>query len=153
MNLSKSNLRGNGPLPVELLATERTGVFTYPDKIENTLGSITIQYLKELFHHTKLNTNFYSKYKKTTTFNGDVSPYDDFNGFLVEEVGDTTQINYLIDLNGNRIRETESVESAIHNRTKTVQNSMGSTIQLAFTKLKCRRAVPFCQEVSLLQPA
>ena len=47
---------------------------------------------------------------------------------------DTTQIEYLIDQNGKRIRETESVESAINNRTKTVQNSMGVTIQMALTQ-------------------
>ena len=134
LNVSKSNMRGNGPLPIELLATERSTVFTYPDNIENTLGSVTVQYLKQLSPTSKLNTNFYFKHKKTDTFNGDVSPYDDFNGFMVEEVEDTTKIEYLIDQNGNRIKETESVASAINNRTKTVQNSMGGTVQLAFTK-------------------
>jgi outer membrane receptor protein involved in Fe transport len=134
MNLSKSNMRGNGPLPVELLATERNGVFTYPDNIENTLGSITVHHLKELSHHSKLNTNFYFKHKKNHTFNGDVGPYDDFNGFLVEDVLDSTQVEYLIDQNGSRIKATKSVKSAINNRTKTVQNSVGGNIQLAFTK-------------------
>jgi iron complex outermembrane recepter protein len=134
VNISKSNLRGNGPLPVELLATGRNGVFTHPDKIENSLGSFTFQYLKEIYHQTKFNTNFYLKHKKTDTFNGDVSVYDDFNGFMVEEVEDTTQIEYLVDQNGKRITESESVESAINNRTKTVQNSMGGTAQMAFTK-------------------
>jgi iron complex outermembrane recepter protein len=134
VNLSKSNLHGNGPLPVELLATERNGVFTHPDKIENTLGAITIQYLRDINHLVKLNANFYLKHKKTDTFNGDVSPYRDFNGFMVESVQDTTQIEYLIDQNANRIRESESVESAINNRTKTIQNSMGGTVQMAFTK-------------------
>jgi iron complex outermembrane recepter protein len=135
INLSKSNLHGNGPLPIELLTTERNGVFTHPDKIENTLGAITIQYLRDISHLVKLNANFYLKHKKTDTFNGDVSPYRDFNGFMVEEVEDTTQIEYLIDQNGNRIKENESVESAINNRTKTVQNSMGGTVQMAFTQL------------------
>lgn len=134
LNFSKSNMRGNGPLPIELLETERNAVFTHPDNIQNTIGSITFQYLKQVSPDSKLNCNFYFKHKKTDTFNGDVSPYDDFNGFMVEEVEDTTQIEYLIDQNGNRILETKNVESAVNNRTKTVQNSIGGNVQLAFTK-------------------
>lgn len=134
LSVSKSNLRGNGPLPIELLQTERNAVFTHPDKIQNTIGLLNIQHLKQLSNTVKLNSNVYYKYKKTETFNGDVSTYDDFNGFIVEEIEDSTNIEYIIDQNGNRIKATDETESAINNRTKTLQNSIGGTFQLAYTK-------------------
>jgi iron complex outermembrane recepter protein len=134
LSVSNSELRGNGPLPIELLNTERNGVFTHPDIIKNAIGLLNIQYIRQLSNHLKLNTNTYFKYKKTDTFNGDVGIYDNFNGFMVGQIEDSSRINYIIDQNGKRIKADDNTQTAMNNRTETLQNSMGTTVQLAFTK-------------------
>ena len=135
-----SNLVGNGPIPVELLAIDRDAVFTAPDVTENNLVMVSLDGSHNFTDNIKLDVNFFHRENDTDSFNGDSSEFgiefdDDGTWMLVEEDDDDD------DYNGD---DGEAVETygdgdlsdvdivAINNTSSRKQESYGTDIQLSF---------------------
>lgn len=70
-----SDLLGNGPVPVELLALDRNAIFTAPDRTENLMSMISVDGLHEFSDHLTLSANIYYRDNETDAFNGDASEF------------------------------------------------------------------------------
>ena len=70
-----SNLLGNGPTPVELLAIDREAIFTAPDRTENDLSMLSIDGSRDITDKVKLTANTFYRENKTDSFNGDTSEF------------------------------------------------------------------------------
>jgi outer membrane receptor protein involved in Fe transport len=66
-----SELFGNGPLPVELLASDRGTVFTAPDITENEMVMVSLDGSHRLTEHLTLSGTAYYRRNHTDSFNGD----------------------------------------------------------------------------------
>ncbi|MBI1733250.1 MAG: TonB-dependent receptor [Gammaproteobacteria bacterium] len=66
-----SELFGNGPLPVELMAIERDTVFTAPDITENDMVMVSLDGSHELTHEMTVSGTAYYRRNETDSFNGD----------------------------------------------------------------------------------
>ena len=84
-----SELRGNGPSPAELLAIDRSQVFTHPDITENELTQLIVEGSLDLSEGLRLAGNAYFRAIDTDTFNGDGTIFEacefEEDEFLVEE--------------------------------------------------------------------
>ncbi|MDH4460823.1 MAG: TonB-dependent receptor [Flectobacillus sp.] len=137
-----SNLLGNGPLPAELLAENRTAVYTHPDMTKNSLAIFTLSGTHELKKGIKLNGNIYSRTKESYTFNGDASNYQKGkDGYLYHEEEESEEDDDdddddddepVIDQFGNKIIATEAVLSATNNITNSTQHNAGGVMQAVF---------------------
>ena len=85
-----SSLNGNGPLPQQLLAINRTTVFTAPDITRNDLYMVSADVTHTFTDRTKVSGNVFYRDNQTHSFNGDLSNYslcDLSNGsFLVRGI-------------------------------------------------------------------
>ncbi|HEY1962933.1 MAG TPA: TonB-dependent receptor [Rhizomicrobium sp.] len=68
-----TGLTGNGPVPVQLLAVDRSGVFTFPDKTDNRYGLANLFGTTELSRSLSLQGNIYVGRFRQMTRNGDAS--------------------------------------------------------------------------------
>ncbi|MDH3747551.1 MAG: TonB-dependent receptor [Gammaproteobacteria bacterium] len=68
-----SNLLGNGPLPVELLAIDRDTIFTGLDRTENGMTMLSIDGSHNFTDAIMLSANAFYRENKTDSLNGDVS--------------------------------------------------------------------------------
>jgi len=75
LQLGDSNLLGNGPIPVELLAVDRDAIFTAPDRTENDLTMLSIDGSLDITAKVKLTANAFYRENKTDSFNGDTSEF------------------------------------------------------------------------------
>jgi len=66
-----NELRGNGALPVQLLAVDRDAVFTHPDVTENRLFAPTLELAHQLSPDLLLEAVFHYRGSDADTFNGD----------------------------------------------------------------------------------
>jgi hypothetical protein len=66
-----SDINGNGPAPVQLLARDRRAVFTHPDRTRNRLFLATLRGERPLTAGTRLSGLAYFRRNRTTTVNGD----------------------------------------------------------------------------------
>lgn len=71
----RSKLNGNGPLPVQLLALDRTAIFTAPDITENDMSMISVDFKHDLTGNIRLTGNVFYRKNRTHAFNGDTSNY------------------------------------------------------------------------------
>jgi outer membrane receptor protein involved in Fe transport len=69
----KSDLRGNGPLPIGQLAVDRSSVFTAPDITENDLKMVTLEGTHALSDKLTFSSSAFYRSNETTSFNGDAS--------------------------------------------------------------------------------
>ena len=92
---AETELRGNGTTPVELLAIDRSQVFTWPDVTENTLTQAILEGSRKLSDALSVSGNAYYRDIGTDTFNGDGTFFEecdvDDEELLVEE--DFTDVN------------------------------------------------------------
>ena len=70
-----SNLNGNGPLPQQLLAIDRSAVFTAPDITKNNLYMVSADFTHSLTDRTKISGNVFYRENQTHSFNGDLSNF------------------------------------------------------------------------------
>lgn len=70
---ASNHLTGNGTAPVELLAVDRSAVFTYPDSTRNSYGQITLSGTHRLNDAWSLQGNLYYRNLSQRTENADVS--------------------------------------------------------------------------------
>ena len=130
-SFGSSRLRGNGATPYELLALDRSAVFTHPDMTIQTARLFNLKYSRELDSGMQLAANVYVRNKQINTFNGDDSPFEENEeGYLALEDEEAP----LKDQMGRLVPATGAVSSAVNNITNTREWSYGSTFQLSLDR-------------------
>ena len=141
--LADTDLRGNGAVPVALLAASRSAVFTHPDRTQNRLKSLSTSF-QHAFRSATLTVNAFYRDLEVRTFNGDGAVYEEcgedddesahaehldaedqagsqFEGLLCREEGVPA-----LDTAGEVVDEDYN---AVNNRSRRDQRSYGATIQ------------------------
>lgn len=144
-----SHLRGNGPAPVELLAQDRSAVFTHPDITDNRMTLAIAEGATTLAPGLKLSGTLFHRQLQTRSFNGDGTVFEecDVDGaeLLVEEdftdldgddactAGIDTDIELVRDARGMPLAaELDGAElDAVNNLGLRRQRSQGASAQLA----------------------
>jgi iron complex outermembrane recepter protein len=138
---ANTELRGNGAAPVELLALDRSAVFTHPDLTENEHTQLVLEGSRTLSDALRISGNAFYRRLNTDTFNGDGTVFEecefDDGEFLVEDgqcsaEGDD-DVQPILDLNGDPIpAELDDSElNAINNIGRREQESYGGSMQIA----------------------
>ncbi|PCH73136.1 MAG: hypothetical protein COB98_11095 [Flavobacteriaceae bacterium] len=140
INLGKTNLTGNGAVPITLLQQDRTAVFTHPDNTKNKLFLVNAIYNTQLSDAIKLSVSSNFKHRVTDTFNGDASLYTTGSDAYLhyeeegDENGEPEEGDVVFDQRGNPIVASEEVLTAVNNMTNTLQNSYQVAFQLYIDK-------------------
>lgn len=71
----RSDLTGNGPVPLELLQTDREAVFTTPDITENDMVMLSVDGAHHFTADRVLSANVFYRRNETDSFNGDASDF------------------------------------------------------------------------------
>ncbi len=135
-NYADTNLIGNGPLPVELLARNRETIFTSPDITGNQMYFVDLEGEHWLNDLTLMSGNLFYRQNDVDSFNGDGTEFEDCSesggpaGLLCEE-GDAAPIE---DQNGATIASVlgpdgEPTRNAINNISQREQRNFGGTLQ------------------------
>jgi len=137
LQYAKSNLLGNGALPIELLRENewRNQVFTHPDKTENQLVEANASWAHRFSDNTKSRLILAFKNIQTDILNGDESPFEEFeiDGEEVLAIGDDDddeidedELEFALDTDGNYILATEDNSEAILNTNQVRQSSFSA---------------------------
>ncbi|MCP4300028.1 MAG: TonB-dependent receptor [Gammaproteobacteria bacterium] len=70
-----SNLLGNGPVPVELMAIDRSAVFTAPDRTENDMTMLSLDGSHDFTKKIELAASAFYRDNTTDALNGDASEF------------------------------------------------------------------------------
>ena len=131
---ANTELRGNGPAPVELLATDRSAVFTYPDITQNEHAQLILEGSRNLSDTLRISGNAFYRRLDTDTFNGDATVFEEceFGGDAFLCSADDGDIEPVRDLDGEPIpAELDGNElNAINNIGRREQESYGGSAQL-----------------------
>ena len=145
---ANTELRGNGASPIELLAIDRSAVFTHPDLTENEHSQLVLEGSRQISDALRISGNTFYRRLETDTFNGDGTVFGECefedNEFLVEEQfedvnGDgecsaeaDDDIRPVLDLDGELVpAELDDSElNAINNSGRREQESYGGSIQI-----------------------
>jgi iron complex outermembrane receptor protein len=73
---ANTELRGNGPAPVQLLAIDRSAVFTYPDITHNEHAQLILEGSRDLSDSSRISGNAFYRRLDTDTFNGDATAFE-----------------------------------------------------------------------------
>lgn len=146
INHGDTELIGNGPIPVELEAIERSSIFTSPDITGNDLFLINLEGTHWLNDEIQLAGNVFYRSNDTDSFNGDGTEFEECDdGFLHEwdededdanndEVCNAAEGEVVTDQNGNPIPNTIAGAdlNAINNISSREQESFGTNLQTSF---------------------
>ncbi|MBI4006801.1 MAG: TonB-dependent receptor [Gammaproteobacteria bacterium] len=124
-----TELRGNGPLPIQLLEIDRDTIFTSPDITENNMVMLNLEGSHWLKDTILLSGNVFYRTNDADSFNGDGTEFVECTsdpGFLCEEDDLTDPIE---DQNGNMI---PAGNDAINNISRREQEGFGATLQTTF---------------------
>jgi outer membrane receptor protein involved in Fe transport len=129
-----SNLAGIGSSPVELLAADYRGVFTYPDGTRNRFGRVSLHPWVALSDATRIEASLYAQHLRQKTVNGDnsdVDECDDQPGQLCLQNDDDSE-SPLLDTHGNQIPTLLDDDGAygVLNRSTTSTTAGGALVQL-----------------------
>ena len=128
---ASTNLTGNGPLPEQQLATDRTAFFTAPDRTENRLVMATLRGEHPLSAHVRLSGTAYVRTNHTQSVNGDQHDWLECTqtpGALCSTDHDGNEIP-VRDPAGMPVAFSAAYDAA-NNRSETRQTSYGATAQL-----------------------
>jgi iron complex outermembrane receptor protein len=133
---AESDLNGNGPAPVQLLAEDRTAVFTYPDRTGNRLFLASLRAERAVGARARLSGVAYLRRNRAVTLNGDQGQWarcqDPVSATLVCAVDDSGAEIPVTDRNGNGVPfDDVHPYDAADNGTRTAQVGYGATGQLA----------------------
>jgi len=138
LSLSHGNteLRGNGPLSVQLLALDRNTIFTSPDITENNMVMVNLEGTHWLNDTVQLSGNVFYRVNDTDSFNGDGTEFVECGfaanaGFLCEDNADlgTAAEEVIVDQFGNPVSDAFD---AINNISRREQEGFGGTFQTTF---------------------
>jgi iron complex outermembrane receptor protein len=129
---ANTRLTGNGPLPEQQLAMDRTAFFTAPDRTENRLFMASLRAERPLSDHLRLSGVAYLRTNRTRTVNGDQHDWAECTatpGALcsTDDDGNETPVR---DPAGMPVAFNQD-DNAANNRTDTRQTSYGAAAQLA----------------------
>ena len=145
---ANTELRGNGASPIELLAIDRSAVFTHPDLTENEHTQLILEGSRRISDALRISGNAFYRRLETGTFNGDGTVFEecefDDDEFLVEEefedvngdgecsAEDDDDIRPVLDLDGEPVpAELDDSElNAINNIGRREQESYGGSVQI-----------------------
>jgi outer membrane receptor protein involved in Fe transport len=139
LSAAESDLNGNGPAPVQLLAQDWRAIFTHPDRTKNRLTLATLRGEQVLSPHARLSGVAYVRRNRTTTFNGDQGEWarcqDPASAAFVcsgDDDGDQTPVT---DAAGQGVPyDAVRPYDASDNTTATTQYGYGLAAQLAVDK-------------------
>ena len=159
--LAETELTGNGSSPAELLAIDRSQVFTHPDVTENSLTQVILEGTRKLSNNVRIAGNAFYRDIDTDTFNGDGTIFEecDVEGeeLLVEDEftdvngdgecssADDTDIELVFDFDGAPIEaEIDGEElNAINNIGGRQQENYGASLQVGLSSSVGGRANDF----------
>jgi outer membrane receptor protein involved in Fe transport len=135
LTLADSDLNGNGPAPIDLIAVDREAVFTFPDNTQNQLAFLQGRGGLDLSDALTLEGVAYGRFADQDTLNGDDTDVEEcevpeLEGFLcVEETEPVT------DSAGALIEEDDIGEPpyGVFNRSSTESTSWGGALQAVLT--------------------
>lgn len=113
---AKNKLTGNGPLPASFLATDRNGVYTYPDVTRPDLSFLNLKASHQFSADWLLAGNAYYRSNDIATFNGDVG----------ENCEQFFSYAECLDEDGNLS------PSAVNRQSRSVQDGTGAQVQLSY---------------------
>lgn len=128
---AKSDLNGNGSAPIELIESDRSAVFTFPDNTKNEFTLLAFRGNYKTSDWLSLQGNGYFLHLDRSTLNGDETDIDiceDNEGLLCEEDGEGEPVE---DLSGELITIDLIGEDpfGVFNRSETQTNSFGGSLQ------------------------
>jgi outer membrane receptor protein involved in Fe transport len=129
---ANTSLTGNGPLPEQLLAMDRTAFFTAPDRTENRLFMAALRAEHPLSEHLRLSGVAYLRTNRTQSVNGDQRDWAECTatpGTLCSTDDDANETP-VVDKTGMPVAFSDAYNAA-NNRTDTRQTSYGAAAQLA----------------------
>ena len=146
INHGDTELIGNGPIPVELEAIDRSAIFTSPDITENDLFLVNLEGTHWFNNEIQLAGNVFYRSNDTSSFNGDGTEFEQCDdGFLHEWDEDDDDANgsgdcnaaegeVVTDQHGNPIANTVAGADldAINNISSREQESFGANLQTSF---------------------
>ena len=123
-----TNLKGNGPAPIELLEQDPNAVFTYPDITQNRLWLLGVDGRQSLGERTVLFGNAYVRHDDRETLNADAAEIQncevDGQSALCDGDGEP-----LYDESETLIVTDQSFDAIVHT-TDTASDSLGASLQL-----------------------
>lgn len=133
-----NDLIGNGPIPVELAAQDRSAIFTRPDLTSNRLFFSALDGNWQVAEQLELSGNVYYRQNLVATLNGDQSEFAACEqagnaGLLCEEAGEDDE-EPVLDVNGQLVAATPAVAGGALNRNQIHQRGYGISLQSAFTR-------------------
>jgi outer membrane receptor protein involved in Fe transport len=138
LTLASNNnyLIGNGALPEQLFKQDPEAIFTHPDLTNTRMFLASLDGSTWLTERTELSGTAYFRQNRVRTFNGDDTEFEDCEapgdaGFLCEEGGEGERV---VDINGNPVAESDAVEGATNNTSRTHQRGYGGSLQAAFNQ-------------------
>ena len=126
---ANTDLTGNGPAPVELLAADRSAVYTFPDTTRNELGFLQGRANVVLTDTTSIQANAYVRDLRRNTLNGDAAGFDacvdgSLSGLLCD--GDQPIVDRAT---GRFVSQSAAAGDGALNRTRTAGTGLGASVQ------------------------
>lgn len=128
LTLAHTDLTGNGPTPYELLAKERSAIYTWPDNTQNLLALLSVDGQKRLSRRSALQGTLYLRHTTRATSNGDaaeISPCLSRAGVSAL----CTDGDVLTSETGALV-PADRMWNAVFNTTQTASNGFGGSLQL-----------------------
>lgn len=132
-----TELRGNGPAPVELLAQSRDAIFTSPDITENDLLMFNLEGSHWFNDKIQLSGNTYHRSVDSDSFNGDSTEFEECNDDPLTAVDESEFLcegddpdEPIVDQFGTVIEEDDF--NAINNISAREQDAFGAALQTTF---------------------
>lgn len=149
LTVARSRLTGNGPAPADLLATQRTAVFTYPDRTDSQLAAATVRVGFRPAAGITVDGGGYLRSFARSTLNGDRAEFSDcaafvgrvpgftppggaqcFGAEIVDDVVEGEPV-VLLDERGDAITGLADLD-AVLNATRTTTRGSGASAQLGW---------------------
>jgi outer membrane receptor protein involved in Fe transport len=129
---ANTSLTGNGSSPEQLLAMDRSAVFTYPDTTKNQMLMAVLRGERPLGAHVALSGTAYVRTNRTRSANGDQRDWSEcaMTAGALCSTGDSGAETPVLDANGSPVPFSSTFNAAL-NRTDTRQSSLGVAAQLA----------------------
>jgi outer membrane receptor protein involved in Fe transport len=128
----RTRLRGNGPLPVQLLQEDRDAVFTHPDVTEIDHVSVAARGQRALAPDIALNAVAFYRPATFSTFNGDDTDYEPCDAGREQLLcRDDAPV---IDQTGGAVLAPHEPYDATNNTSRTKTRGYGVTGQITITR-------------------
>lgn len=134
LGFGRSDLTGNGPAPVELLALDRRAVFTYPDASFNRNINMAARGVLDLSDTLSVQASSYVRKTSHRTLNGDTTSFGACQADATKLCSDPgAGETALVDAQGNAIAVAAG-GSGVLNRTSSESLSFGATVQASLDR-------------------